>query len=279
MIRARKRFGQHWLRSESVLAQIIAAAELHAGDRVLEIGPGRGALTRPLLASGAEVVAVELDRDLCGQLQRQFGGERFQLIEGDILRLDLEPLGCNKVVANIPYNITGPLLGHLLGSIARPRRPPFERLILLVQKEIGDRLMAAPGSKAYGALSVRAQFLATCEKVCTVPPRAFQPPPKVDSVVVCLRPHAILPRVRSPQWLETLLKQGFATRRKMLANALKSLVEPDQVRQALLQLGRDVNSRAEALSLEDWLALSEFLQQPHQDQQDAQPTTGRRANG
>lgn len=279
MIRARKRFGQHWLRSESVLAQIIAAAELHAGDRVLEIGPGRGALTRPLLASGAEVVAVELDRDLCGQLQRQFGGERFQLIEGDILRLDLGPLGCNKVVANIPYNITGPLLGHLLGSIARPRRPPFERLILLVQKEIGDRLMAAPGSKAYGALSVRAQFLATCEKVCTVPPRAFQPPPKVDSVVVCLRPHAILPRVRSPQWLETLLKQGFATRRKMLANALKSLVEPDQVRQALLQLGRDVNSRAEALSLEDWLALSEFLQQPHQDQQDAQPTTGRRANG
>ncbi len=279
MIRARKRFGQHWLRSESVLAQIIAAAELHAGDRVLEIGPGRGALTRPLLASGAEVVAVELDRDLCGQLQRQFGGERFQLIEGDILRLDLGPLGCNKVVANIPYNITGPLLGHLLGSIARPRRPPFERLILLVQKEIGDRLMAAPGSKAYGALSVRAQFLATCEKVCAVPPRAFQPPPKVDSVVVCLRPHAILPRVRSPQWLETLLKQGFATRRKMLANALKSLVEPDQVRQALLQLGRDVNSRAEALSLEDWLALSEFLQQPHQDQQDAQPTTGRSANG
>lgn len=279
MIRARKRFGQHWLRSESVLAQIIAAAELHAGDRVLEIGPGRGALTRPLLASGAEVVAVELDRDLCGQLQRQFGGERFQLIEGDILRLDLGPLGCNKVVANIPYNITGPLLGHLLGSIARPRRPPFERLILLVQKEIGDRLMAVPGSKAYGALSVRAQFLATCEKVCAVPPRAFQPPPKVDSVVVCLRPHAILPRVRSPQWLETLLKQGFATRRKMLANALKSLVEPDQVRQALLQLGRDVNSRAEALSLEDWLALSEFLQQPHQDQQDAQPTTGRSANG
>ncbi|WP_315862974.1 MULTISPECIES: 16S rRNA (adenine(1518)-N(6)/adenine(1519)-N(6))-dimethyltransferase RsmA [unclassified Thermosynechococcus] len=278
-MRARKRFGQHWLRSESVLAQIIAAAELHAGDRILEIGPGRGALTRPLLASGAEVVAVELDRDLCGQLQRQFGSERFQLIAGDILRLDLAPLGCNKVVANIPYNITGPLLGHLLGSIARPHRPAFERLILLVQKEIGDRLMATPGSKAYGALSVRVQFLATCEKVCAVPPRAFQPPPKVDSVVICLRPHATLPRVRSPQWLETLLKQGFATRRKMLANALKSLVEPDQVRQALLQLGRDVNSRAEALSLEDWLALSELLQQPHQDQQNPQPTTGGSANG
>nr|WP_297049252.1 MULTISPECIES: 16S rRNA (adenine(1518)-N(6)/adenine(1519)-N(6))-dimethyltransferase RsmA [unclassified Thermosynechococcus] len=279
MIRARKRFGQHWLRSESVLAQIIAAAELHTGDRVLEIGPGRGALTRPLLASGAEVIAVELDRDLCGQLQRQLGSERFQLIAGDILRLDLAPLGCNKVVANIPYNITGPLLGHLLGSIARPRRPAFERLVLLVQKEIGDRLMASPASKAYGALSVRVQFLATCEKVCAVPPRAFQPPPKVDSVVICLRPHGTLPRVRSPQWLETLLKQGFATRRKMLANALKSLVEPDQVRQALLQLGRDVNSRAEALSLEDWLALSELLQQPHQDQQNPQPTTGGSTNG
>ncbi|WNC60780.1 16S rRNA (adenine(1518)-N(6)/adenine(1519)-N(6))-dimethyltransferase RsmA [Thermosynechococcus sp. QS41] len=265
MIRARKRFGQHWLRSESVLAQIIAAAELHAGDRILEIGPGRGALTRPLLASGAEVVAVELDRNLCSKLRQRFSGDRFQLIEGDILKVDLAPLNCHKVVANIPYNITGPLLGHLLGSIARPRRPAFERLILLVQKEIGDRLMATPGSKAYGALSVRIQFLATCEPVCAVPPRAFQPPPKVDSVVICLRPHATLPRVRSPQWLETLLKQGFATRRKMLANALKSLVEPDQVRQALLQLGRDVNSRAEALSLEDWLALSELLQQPHQD--------------
>ncbi|BCX12427.1 MAG: ribosomal RNA small subunit methyltransferase A [Thermosynechococcus sp.] len=263
MIRARKRFGQHWLRSESVLAQIIAAAELHAGDRVLEIGPGRGALTRPLLVSGAEVIAVELDRDLCGQLQRQFDSERFQLIEGDILRLDLTPLGCNKVVANIPYNITGPLLGHLLGSIAQPRRPAFERLILLVQKEIGDRLMASPGSKAYGALSVRVQFLATCEKVCAVPPRAFQPPPKVESVVICLRPHRTLPRVRSPQWLETLLKQGFATRRKMLANALKSLVAPVQVRQALLQLGRDANSRAEALSLEDWLALSDILEPSH----------------
>ncbi|MFN3679398.1 16S rRNA (adenine(1518)-N(6)/adenine(1519)-N(6))-dimethyltransferase RsmA [Thermosynechococcus sp.] len=274
MIRARKRFGQHWLRSESVLAQIIAAAELHAGDRVLEIGPGRGALTRPLLASGAEVVAVELDRDLCGQLQRQFRDERFQLIAGDILQLDLAPLECNKVVANIPYNITGPLLVHLLGTISRPRRPAFERLILLVQKEIGDRLMAAPGSKAYGALSVRGQFLATCEKVCAVPPHAFQPPPKVDSVVICLRPHATLPKVRSPQWLETLLKQGFATRRKMLANALKSLVEPDQVRQALRQLGRDVNSRAEALSLEDWLALSEILQQRQQNQQDPQPAAG-----
>ncbi|MFN4280025.1 16S rRNA (adenine(1518)-N(6)/adenine(1519)-N(6))-dimethyltransferase RsmA [Thermosynechococcus sp.] len=279
MSRARKRFGQHWLRSESVLAQIIAAAELHAGDRVLEIGPGRGALTQPLLASGAEVVAVELDRDLCGQLQRQFGGERFQLIEGDILRLDLAPLECNKVVANIPYNITGPLLGHLLGSIARPRRPAFERLVLLVQKEIGDRLMAVPGSKAYGALSVRVQFLARCEKVCAVPPRAFQPPPKVDSVVICLQPHATLPKVRSPQWLETLLKQGFATRRKMLANALKSLAEPGQVRQALLQLGRDANSRAEALSLQDWLTLSEVLQQRQQNQQDPQPPTGRSASG
>ncbi|HIK25706.1 MAG TPA: 16S rRNA (adenine(1518)-N(6)/adenine(1519)-N(6))-dimethyltransferase RsmA [Thermosynechococcus sp. M46_R2017_013] len=267
MSRVRKRFGQHWLRSESVLAQIIAAAELQGSDRVLEIGPGRGALTRPLLASGAEVVAVELDRDLCPRLRQQFRGERLQLIEEDILRLDLAPLGCNKVVANIPYNITGPLLGHLLGSIAQPRRPPFERLILLVQKEIGDRLMAAPGSKTYGALSVRVQFLATCEKVCAVPPRAFQPPPKVESVVIRLWPRAVLPKVRSPQWLEILLKQGFATRRKMLANALQSLVPPQQVRQALLQLGRDANSRAEALSLEDWLALSEVLQQRQQEQQ------------
>ncbi len=260
--RPRKRFGQHWLRSEAVLVQIVRAAELTAGDRVLEVGPGRGALTRPLLATGATVVAVELDRDLCAGLRRQFGGDRFQLVEGDILRTDLAPLGCNKVVANIPYNITGPLLGHLLGTISQPRTPPFERLVLLVQKEIGDRLMASPGSKAYGALSVRSQFLAICESVCSVPPRAFQPPPKVDSMVICLQPHQTLPPVSAPRWLERLVSQGFANRRKMLANALKPLVDPAIVRQALIDLGLSPDSRAEALTLKNWLALSEILPMP-----------------
>ena len=260
--RPRKRFGQHWLRSEAVLAQIVAVAALRPGDRVLEVGPGRGALTRPLLATGVEVVAVELDRDLCAGLQRQFRGDRVVLIEGDILRTDLAALGCNKVVANIPYNITGPLLGHLLGTISQPRTPPFERLVLLVQKEIGDRLMAQPGSKTYGALSVRSQFLTACEPVCLVPPRAFAPPPKVESMVICLRPHTTLPPVTSPQWLERLVRQGFATRRKMLANALKPLVDPAAVRQALTELGLAAESRAETLSLQSWLALSEALPAP-----------------
>ncbi|WP_448533800.1 16S rRNA (adenine(1518)-N(6)/adenine(1519)-N(6))-dimethyltransferase RsmA [Parathermosynechococcus lividus] len=266
MNRPRKRFGQHWLRSEAVLAQMIAAAHLTPGDRVLEVGPGRGALTRPLLAAGVAVVAVELDRDLCASLKRQIRSDRFVLLEGDILRTDLAALGCNKVVANIPYNITGPLLEHLLGTLSQPRTPAFERLILLVQKEIGDRLMAKPGSKAYGALSVRSQFLASCEPVCAVPPRAFQPPPKVESMVICLRPHPTPPQVTSPQWLERLLKQGFATRRKMLANALKSLVDPSAVRQVLAELGLPAESRAEALSLRDWLALSEALEQAQQNE-------------
>jgi 16S rRNA (adenine1518-N6/adenine1519-N6)-dimethyltransferase len=141
--RARRRFGQHWLVDPAVLDRIVAAAALAAGDRVLEVGPGRGALTVRLLAAPiGELVAVELDRDLVVGLQRRFGGDpRFQLIEGDVLRVplvpwrqDVVPPAADKVVANIPYNITGPLLERLLGRLDRPPDQRFERLVLLVQR-------------------------------------------------------------------------------------------------------------------------------------------------
>jgi len=264
-MRPRKRFAQHWLRSDRALDRIVAAADLSAGDRVLEIGPGQGALTRRLLPL-VSVVAVEIDRDLCQQLVRRFGAsENFLLLQGDCLQLDLgEQLARggwsfpNKVVANIPYNITGPILELLLGTIAAPRRD-FETSVLLVQKEIGDRLAAEPGSKTYGALSVRVQYLARCEVVAAVPAKAFYPPPKVDSVVVRLRTRSFEQPARDPKHLATLVKLGFASRRKMLRNNLKSACDSAVLERSLKELNIDLQARAEALSVRQWVELSNAL--------------------
>lgn len=272
MAQTRKQFGQHWLRSDKALSRIVSAAELSKGDRVLEIGPGTGNLTRLLLPVAQSVVAVEIDRDLCELLVKKFGQvENFLLLQGDFLTLDLAatlaPSACqtpNKVVANIPYNITGPILEKLLGTIAKPAKP-FESIVLLVQKEVAERLYAQPGSKTYGALSVRIQYLAICERVYTVPAKAFFPAPKVDSVVVRLRPHLKGPPgilAQDPRRLDILVKLGFATRRKMLRNNLKSCVERDRLTHLLEQLEIDPQARAEDLSVFHWVALSNLLSDP-----------------
>lgn len=264
----RKRFGQHWLRSEKVVHQIIKAAELNQGDRVLEIGPGTGILTRWLLPAVRSMVAVEIDRDLCKPLVKKFGqAENFLLLEGDILTLDLaqtlqnhpgwQPL--NKVVANIPYYITGPILERLLGTISNPAPQPFEAIVLLVQKEVAERICAKPGSRAFGALSVRVQYLAAADLICTVPAKAFEPSPKVDSAVVRLRPRPIQPAAQNPQKLDTLVKLGFSTKRKMLRNNLKPLVERDRLVPLLEQLSLNSQVRAEDLGVTDWIALSNAL--------------------
>lgn len=262
---ARKRFGQHWLRSDKVLDAILQAAALQPSDRILEIGPGTGILTRALLPQVQAVVAVEIDRDLCQLLAEKFGRlANFLLLQGDILTLDLAALlepypafRCpNKVVANIPYNITGPILEKFLGRIAQPPAIPLESLVLLLQKEVAQRLVAQPGQKAYGALSVRVQYLAKCEWICDVPARAFSPPPQVDSAVVrlCPRPYPHPPA--DPQRLETLIKLGFAERRKMLRNNLKSVTDRHQLTPILEQLEINPQARAEDLSLDQWIALA-----------------------
>lgn len=265
---ARKRFGQHWLKSEAVLRQIVAAADLQPGDRLLEIGPGRGALTHHLLDAPVQVLAVEIDRDLVKQLVPRFGDrENFLLLEGDVLALDWDDLLADfpqfrdprKVVANIPYNITGPLLEKLLGTIEQPRPHPFERLVLLMQREVGDRLTAAPGSKAYGSLSVKMQYLAECEQICIVPPKAFSPPPQVESVVVRLRPRPSPWVADHPKHLAMVLKVGFANRRKMLRNNLKSLHDLAYLHNLFLSLDINPEARAEELSLGDWVRLSNIL--------------------
>jgi len=266
--RTRKQFGQHWLRSDRTLQEIVDAASLSEGDRVLEIGPGTGILTRRLLPLAAAVVAVEIDRDLCMLLAKQLGETpNFLLLQGDFLALDLEALLTNfppfqqpnKVVANIPYNITGPILERLLGSIAAPNPRPFDSIVLLLQKEVGDRLCASPSSKAYGALSVRVQYLAQCDRICHVPASAFQPPPKVDSVVVRLTPRPFAPAAADPKHLDMLVRLGFATRRKMLRNTLQSAVDKDELVLLLERLGLNPQARAEDLSVADWVLLSNTL--------------------
>jgi len=277
----RKQFGQHWLRSEKALYRIINAAELSESDNVLEIGPGTGNLTRLLVSSAQSVTAVEIDRDLCGLLTQKFGQiENFLLVQGDFLTLDLSAAlllhptveAPNKVVANIPYNVTGPILAKLLGTISQPVAQPFKLIVLLVQKEVAERLCAQPDNKAYGALSVRIQYLAACEQICTVPAKAFYPPPKVDSAVVRLRPYcrgsflsATPPDMREhptaedPGRLEILVQLGFAARRKMLRNNLKSCVDRDRLTHLLEQLEIDPQARAEDLSVAQWVALSNLL--------------------
>lgn len=264
--RPRKRLGQHWLRDQRVLGRIVAAARIQPEDRLLEIGPGRGALTDHLLATpAAAVTAVELDHQLVAGLQQRFGAdERFSLLHGDALNLLRQPLACNpnKVVANIPYNITGPLLHRLMGTVGQPRQPPFQRLVLLLQKEVADRITAAPGGPACGALSIRMQLLAEARTVCTVPPACFSPPPQVTSAVVALTPYPPAQRRYGPEqapWLERLLRAAYGGRRKMLRNTLGTIWPLPSLEQAAGQAAVDLSQRPQDLNPDQWVALSQAL--------------------
>ena len=268
--RARKRFGQHWLRDDGVLNRIVTAAEIVEGDRILEIGPGQGVLTQRLLNSVANVLAIEIDRDLCLQLSEQFiaymASGQFRLIESDFLKLnfeqaliDFEQPRPNKVVANIPYYITAPILEKLLGTLRNPNPQPFDNIVLLVQKEISDRLCAQPGTKANGALTIRAQYLADCTEICPVPPSAFKPPPKVDSAVIRIRPRPFPTPAKDPVRLGQLVKLGFSQKRKMLRNNLQSIVERDTLNAILDDLSINPQIRAEGLGVAQWVALSDAV--------------------
>jgi 16S rRNA (adenine1518-N6/adenine1519-N6)-dimethyltransferase len=268
VVKAKKQFGQHWLKSEKALDKIVLSAELNKTDRVLEIGPGTGILTRPLMDGAQVVVSVEVDRDLCDLLAKKFSKlENFLLVQGDFLQMDLDEVltpfaafqNPRKVVANIPYNITGPILEKLLGTIANPNPNPFDSIVLLVQKEVALRLCAKANNSNYGALSVRVQYLAECEFLFDVPAKAFQPPPKVDSAVIRLRPRPIAQPAQSPQHLTQILKQGFSSRRKMLRNNLKSTIEPEALGELLTELKINPQARAEELSIENWVNLSDRL--------------------
>lgn len=270
-LRASHSRSQNFLADPDVLEAILDFAEAGEGTRVLEIGPGLGILTGGLLAGGAVVTAVELDRTLVGYLHEHFAAPleagRLRLIEGDALDLDLPDLVPSpfRIVANIPYHITSPLLHRLLERAPRP-----ERLVLMLQAEVADRIAAPPGRMSY--LSVFVQFHAAVRVALRVPPEAFEPAPKVASAVVVLEPHAsrLLPPERE-EALWGLVQSGFRERRKMLRNVLARqlragpdgatgpLVGQARVDTALEAAGITGDRRPQTLSVDDWVRLLEAL--------------------
>ncbi|MEI7750288.1 MAG: 16S rRNA (adenine(1518)-N(6)/adenine(1519)-N(6))-dimethyltransferase RsmA [Candidatus Moraniibacteriota bacterium] len=259
-VKAKKSLGQNFLRDESIIEGILSIADLDPKDRVLEIGPGTGALTGYLLKRVGTVMAVELDYDLVLRLNQTFkDAKNLVLLEGSILNMDLETTlktagfedGKYKVVANIPYYITAPIIRLLLSLPMRP-----ERIVLMVQEEVADRLSAPPGSMSL--LSLMAQHSATVTKELSVPRTAFDPVPNVDSSVILLLPNRVFSEEDDRKLFKTA-KAGFIARRKTLANNLSSSfrIPRKEVESMLADLGLDSRIRAQELSVTDWIALSE----------------------
>jgi 16S rRNA (adenine1518-N6/adenine1519-N6)-dimethyltransferase len=261
-LHARHRLSQNFLADPDVLEAILAEASPEPGDRVLEIGPGLGLLTGGLLASGAAVTAVELDRGLASFLRERFEpaieGGGLRLIEGDALDQDLVHLlePPYDVVANLPYHITSPILHALLGEAPRPRR-----LVLMVQREVAERIAAPPGKMSY--LSVFVQYHARVRVALRVPPAAFEPEPAVDSAVIVVEPFDADDRLgpEDEEALWRLVQAGFRERRKMLHNVLARQLPVDagRVAAALRASGIDSDRRPQTLAVGEWLALLEAI--------------------
>jgi 16S rRNA (adenine1518-N6/adenine1519-N6)-dimethyltransferase len=251
--RPRKRFGQHFLHDPGAIDRILLAIAPRPGEHLVEIGPGRGALTRGLLEAAGRLDAVELDRDLVAPLTRACAGLGELRVHGaDALAFDFCRLAAPgaplRLVGNLPYNVSTPLLFHLLEQARCVLDMHF-----LLQKEVVARMGAAPGSRVYGRLSVMVQIRCAVEPLFVIGPGAFSPPPKVDSMFVRLRPFAEPPfPVRDPQALARLVALAFAQRRKTLRNALSGLLSPE----AMAACGVEPGLRAEALSVERFVRLA-----------------------
>jgi len=250
--RARKRFGQNFLVAPGIIARIIAAIAPQPDDTMVEIGPGLGALTEPLLGPLNHLHVIEIDRDLIARLRARFTAERLTLHAGDALTFDFATLGAGlRLVGNLPYNISTPLLFHLAAFADRVRDMHF-----MLQREVVERIVAPPGSSAYGRLSVALQYRFAVERLFLVPPGAFRPAPKVESAIVRLIPrpaHELT--VRDAALFGRLVTAAFGQRRKMLRNTLRDwLGEEDWQVLAIAP-----TARAEELSVTDFVRLANHL--------------------
>lgn len=253
--RPRKRFGQNFLVSPGVIRKIIEAIAPRPGDMVVEIGPGLGALTEPLLERLAHLQVVEIDRDLIDRLRRRYPPQRLTIHAGDALQFDfaaLKEAGPLKIVGNLPYNISSPLLFHLATAADR-----ISEMHFMLQKEVVDRMVAAPGSGDYGRLSVMLQYRFAMERLFIVPPGAFDPPPKVDSAIVRMIPKKLGAgdTAADEVLFARVVAAAFSQRRKMLRNTLRAYGG-----EALLDaLGIEPTARAEELGVADYLRISNAL--------------------
>ena len=255
---ARKRFGQHFLCDMGVVQDIVDAIDPRPGERLVEIGPGLGALTLPLLERCPALTVIELDRDLAARARRWPG---VTVIEGDVLKVDFRRLAAEggaagaaaqdrrlRVVGNLPYNVSTPILFHLLEAVEAVRDQHF-----MLQSEVVDRMAAEPGGRSYGRLSVMLQWRYEIERVLDVPPEAFDPPPAVDSAVVRMTPHA-RPLLDDPALLGELVTVAFSQRRKLLRHTLGRWLE-----QRGHAGGFDTARRAEEVPVAEYVALAAAL--------------------
>ncbi len=251
MHQARKRFGQNFLVDEGIIEQIVSTIAPRASDVMVEIGPGLGALTGPLLARIPHLNVVEIDRDLVERLKRRFSPSQLTIHEGDALQFDFARLGAPlRVVGNLPYNISTPLLFHLAefaGSI--------QDMLFMLQKEVVDRMVAEPDSPAYGRLSVMLQYRFEVASLFDVPPSAFRPAPKVTSSIVWLKPRpASALNATDEAVLSRVVSAAFGQRRKTLRNCLAGLV-PDG---GFVETGIDPGARGEKLAVADYVRLANW---------------------
>lgn len=255
-IRMSKKLGQNFLIDEHVVRSIVEAANISEGDAVLEIGPGIGTLTQGLAEAGADVTAVEIDRRLIEVLAKTLEGyENIKVVHGDILRIDIakEVMAPRyKVVANLPYYITTPIIMGLLEA-----HMPVDVLVTMVQKEVAQRMVAVPGTKDYGSLSVAVQYYTKPEIMFIVPPASFIPPPAVDSAVIRCTVREKPPVEVDERVFFRVVKAAFAQRRKTLSNTLKTTGVPAETLKVILEkAGIDGTRRGETLSLEEFAAIA-----------------------
>jgi len=250
---ARKRFGQHFLTDGAVIDAIVDAISPQPGDAMVEIGPGLGAMTDPLVARCGRLTVIELDRELARRLRQR---AEIEVIESDVLQVDFDALADAKqqrlrVVGNLPYNISSPILFHLLDCAARVVDQHF-----MLQKEVVDRMVALPCHKDYGRLSVMLQWRYELESVLDVPPESFDPPPRVDSAVVRMQPLAAVAAIE-PALLSELVRVAFSQRRKLLRHTLGRWLEARGFAGTF-----DVQRRAEEVPVADYLALAASVAAP-----------------
>ena len=250
---ARKRFGQNFLQDPVYQQRIAGSLELKTGVKCIEIGPGQGAITQYLLKRFGQLEAIEMDRDLVRLLRRQFTGQHLTIHQGDVLKFDFYRLAAGQriaVIGNLPYNISSPLLFCLMNYLSI-----IDEMVFMLQKEVVDRMVASPGSKTYGRLSVTCGLLLHSEKLFDVPPGAFTPAPEVMSSVIRLRPRKDLDHALDKQLFSQIVKAAFAKRRKTIRNALSEWVSADQ----LVEMGIDSGLRAEQLDISDYVRLTQKI--------------------
>lgn len=249
----RRRFGQNFLASPGVIANIVAAIAPQPDDCMVEIGPGLGAMTAPLSARLRRLHVVEIDRDLIARLHQNYAPEKLTVHEGDALEFDFGSLAEKniRIVGNLPYNISTPLLFHLAEFAAQVKDQHF-----MLQKEVVNRMVAAPGSSDYGRLSVMLQYRYDMDRLFIVPPGAFVPAPKVDSAIVRMTPRPLSElKANDASMLATVVTAAFSQRRKMLRNTLKDLIGEAQFE----TLGIAPTARAETLSVADYVRIANSL--------------------